>query len=191
MSPRGPDERSGAAEDAARILALLAEPDRLRVAAALVLGYSRVSDIARVTGVGAGAVSKAIARLVAGDLVVRDSGGYRFATEELKVAARGVAEAQEEAGIDAPPDQARILRSFMKAGRLKSIPTARAKRLVVLDHLAQAFEPGKRYPEKRVNEILAEYNDDTAALRRYLVDDGFLTRERGYYWRTGGRFVTD
>jgi hypothetical protein len=191
MTPRGPDERTAAAEDAARILALLAEPDRLRVVAALVLGYSGVSDIARVTGVAAGAVSKAIARLVAGELVVREDGGYRFATEELKIAARQVAEAEDEEGIDAPPGEARILRSFMRGGRLKSIPTARAKRLVVLDHLAQAFEPGRRYPEKKVNEILAEFNDDTAALRRYLVDELFLTRERGYYWRTGGRFETD
>ena len=79
----------------------------------------------------------------------------------------------------------------MKGGRLKSIPAARAKRLVVLDHLAQSFEPGRRYPEKTVNGILAEFNDDTAALRRYLVDEGFLTRERGYYWRIGGRFETD
>jgi hypothetical protein len=28
---------------------------------------------------------------------------------------------------------------------------------------------------------------DTAALRRYLVDDGFLSRDHGEYWRTGGR----
>jgi DNA-binding transcriptional ArsR family regulator len=45
MSELGPDERVGVAEDAARILALLAEPERLRVVAALVLGYSSVSDI--------------------------------------------------------------------------------------------------------------------------------------------------
>ena len=28
--------------------------------------------------------------------------------------------------------------------------------------------------------------DDYAALRRYLVDEGFLTREGGIYWRSGG-----
>jgi hypothetical protein len=26
-----------------------------------------------------------------------------------------------------------------------------------------------------------------AALRRYLVDEGFLDRDHGRYWRTGGR----
>ena len=27
---------------------------------------------------------------------------------------------------------------------------------------------------------------DYASLRRYLVDEGLLSRERGLYWRTGG-----
>jgi len=30
--------------------------------------------------------------------------------------------------------------------------------------------------------------DDTAALRRYLVDEGFLDREAGDYWRAGGSY---
>ncbi|MDQ3951738.1 MAG: DUF2087 domain-containing protein [Actinomycetota bacterium] len=28
-----------------------------------------------------------------------------------------------------------------------------------------------------------------AALRRYLVDEGFMAREGGEYWRTGGTFT--
>ena len=32
---------------------------------------------------------------------------------------------------------------------------------------------------------------DTAALRRYLVDEGILDREHGEYWRTGGTFDPD
>jgi hypothetical protein len=48
-----------------------------------------------------------------------------------------------------------------------------------------AFEHGVRYPEKRVNQILKRYNDDTARLRRALVDHGFMRREGGgKYWRT-------
>jgi hypothetical protein len=39
-----------------------------------------------------------------------------------------------------------------------------------------------------VNLMLGKFHPDTAALRRYLVDDGFLERERGEYWRAGGRF---
>ena len=37
-----------------------------------------------------------------------------------------------------------------------------------------------------VNLILGQRHADTAALRRYLVDDGFLDRADGQYWRAGG-----
>jgi hypothetical protein len=86
--------------------------------------------------------------------------------------------------------QERVLRAFFRDDRLVSIPASHAKRLVVLDVLAQDFEPGVRYSEKQVNLILGKRHADTAALRRYLVDDGFLEREGGggSYWRAGGTF---
>jgi hypothetical protein len=37
-----------------------------------------------------------------------------------------------------------------------------------------------------VNLMLGKWHEDTAALRRYLVDEGFLDREAGEYWRSGG-----
>ena len=66
------------------------------------------------------------------------------------------------------------------------MPTKRSKLLLVLDHIAQDFEPGQTYAEPEVNEVLEGYHDDYAALRRYLVDEGFMTREGGVYWRSGG-----
>jgi hypothetical protein len=45
------------------------------------------------------------------------------------------------------------------------------------------FEPGQRYPEKQVNELLRRYHDDTASLRRYMVDNQLLARDKGEYWR--------
>ena len=74
-------------------------------------------------------------------------------------------------------------------GRLASIPVKRSKRLLVLDHLSQQFEPGRTYPEAEVTEILGAFHPDYAALRRYLVEEGFLTREANVYWRSGGTFV--
>ncbi len=71
-----------------------------------------------------------------------------------------------------------------------SIPTARGKRLVVLTHLAQEFEPGRRYSESMVNVVLGRWHPDTASLRRYLVDEGLLDREAaGEYWRSGGPVI--
>ena len=81
----------------------------------------------------------------------------------------------------------RVLAAFLRPdGTLHTLPTKRAKMLVVLDHLAQSFEPGRTYPESEVNAILERFHPDYAALRRYLVDDQFLTREEGVYWRSGG-----
>ena len=79
-----------------------------------------------------------------------------------------------------------VVGRFIKNGRLEIMPSKRSKLLPVLDHLAQEFEPGRTYAEPEVNEVLGGYHDDFAALRRYLVDEGFLTREGGVYWRTGG-----
>lgn len=88
--------------------------------------------------------------------------------------------------MDAAAEAERVLRVFVKDGRLTSIPTKHAKRMVVLDWLAQRFEPGRRYSEPMVNLILGQCHPDTAALRRYLVDAGFLDRQSGEYWRSGG-----
>jgi hypothetical protein len=93
---------------------------------------------------------------------------------------------EQHEGVSA--NSARVLRAFVREGRLKSIPAQRAKRIVVLDLLAQEFEPGRRYPERTVNSMLRKWHDDTAALRRYMVDEGILDRESGEYWRAGGSF---
>ena len=81
----------------------------------------------------------------------------------------------------------RVLGNFLTDdGRLHTIPSKRAKLLVVLDHLSQQFEPGKTYTEAEVNHVLNDFHPDHAALRRYLVENQFMTREDGVYWRSGG-----
>jgi hypothetical protein len=83
----------------------------------------------------------------------------------------------------------RVLRNFLTGdGRLHTIPSKHTKLLVVLDHIAQSFEPGRTYPESDVNAIIEKFHPDYAALRRYLVDNHFLTREDNVYWRSGGTF---
>jgi hypothetical protein len=88
---------------------------------------------------------------------------------------------------DALLDRDAVLRAFLTDdGSLRSIPTKIRKRLVVLDLLAQEFEPGERYAETDVNNRLRAFHPDVAALRRYLVEEGFLDRHAGFYWRRGG-----
>ncbi|WP_300603823.1 DUF2087 domain-containing protein [Trebonia sp.] len=79
------------------------------------------------------------------------------------------------------------LRPFVRDGRITAIPARRAPRLLLLDQVAQAFEPGRRYREAAVNEVLKALYDDHAALRRYLVDEELMSRTPdGTYWRSGG-----
>jgi hypothetical protein len=83
----------------------------------------------------------------------------------------------------------RVLANFLtEDGRLRTIPSKHSKLMVVLDHLAQEFEPGRTYPEPEVNETLKQFHPDFAALRRHLVENGFMTREDNRYWRSGGTF---
>ena len=84
-------------------------------------------------------------------------------------------------------DVDQVLRAFLDdAGRLRTMPARRHRRLMLLDHLAQLFEPGERFLETEVNRRLRAVHDDVAMLRRYLVDEGFLDRRDGVYWRSGG-----
>jgi hypothetical protein len=83
-----------------------------------------------------------------------------------------------------PPAQ---LRAFIRGGRITAVPAKRPRRRLLLNEVAQAFEPGRRYPESAVNEILKSVFDDHCTLRRYLVDEAFLSRTAaGIYWRAGG-----
>lgn len=81
-----------------------------------------------------------------------------------------------------------VVRRFVTGSRLVTIPARQSKRRRVLDWLAQEFEPGRAYPESAVNAALQRHHPDYASLRRYLVDEGFMERRQGTYWRSGGTF---
>jgi len=87
-------------------------------------------------------------------------------------------------------DLHRLLRPFVRDGRLVRLPAKRARRRVVLEYLAQNLEPGRRFPEREVDVVLRALCDggevDHVTLRRFLVDEGLLSRDHGVYWRSGG-----
>ena len=173
--------------DAGAIVGMLADGDRRRVVAALVLGATSADAVAAGSGLSPERANKALARLVDGGLVVAGAAGLVVHEEAFQRAARDALARPRRHEHDAEPDERRrVLDAFVRDGRITSVPAARAKRLVVLDWLVQAFEPGVRYRERDVNEIVAARHPDTAALRRYLVDEGMLDRAGGEYWRSGG-----
>jgi len=95
----------------------------------------------------------------------------------------------DEAWIDAldwPAEDKKVLRDYTVNGRLTQMPTKEKKWIVVLRWLSTKFEHGMRYTEKQVNAILSPIHEDYATMRRFLVEYGFMRRERGGgdYWLT-------
>lgn len=103
-------------------------------------------------------------------------------TGERYTQARAALLAEHEAALRAEETfRARTLRSFLRDGRLVSVPVKRRARVVVLLELLDLFEPGREYPETEVNALLRPVHDDVAYLRRKMVDYGFLARDHGVY----------
>jgi hypothetical protein len=77
----------------------------------------------------------------------------------------------------------KVFKAFFEYGKLKQIPMSNKKRYIILRELVKDFEFDKKYTEDEVNAILVKYNDDVAALRRYMVEEKLLDRTPGIYWR--------
>lgn len=89
-------------------------------------------------------------------------------------------------GPDPDPETIKVFRAFVRDGRITAFPAKWSRRTILLERVAQLFEPGLRYDEIAVNRILTSVCDDHVTLRRYLVDAQLLDRENGVYWRSGG-----
>ncbi len=170
----------------------LADASRRSVFAAVQLGAGHVDDVAAVAGLSAAQVGKALGKLVDVGVVVVEDDHLTIAGGVFQHAARAALERPASSEHDSlPAGDRKVMNAFVVDGRLQSIPSAAAKRLVILDWLARLFEPGQQYSEAMVNLTLGQRHADTAALRRYLVDEGFLDRAAGVYWRSGGSVIDE
>ncbi|HSJ51936.1 MAG TPA: DUF2087 domain-containing protein [Actinomycetota bacterium] len=173
------------------ILRALADPERLAIAGALARSDATAVGLAEALDQPLARVRRHLNRLTAtGVARLRDDRRtYRLDRETLRWAAEQVGPPRD-AGLAlgaTTEDEETVLRTFFRNGRLTEIPAKESKRRIVLERIALEFEPGVRYDERTVNAIVGRFFNDHAAIRRYLVDAGLLTRERGEYWRTGGR----
>jgi hypothetical protein len=172
------------------LLRLLADPERLAIAGALAQGPRTHQELTDHLGISAQRLKRHLAKLTAADVAAVDDDRrtYRLHAETLR-------EAAKEAGPPRDPglalgavfeEEEQVLRAYFRRGKLKEIPAKRSKRRIVLARLALEFDVGVRYSEDEVNETLERFHPDFASLRRYLVDEQLLSRDRGEYWRTGG-----
>ncbi|WP_026496154.1 DUF2087 domain-containing protein [Butyrivibrio sp. WCD3002] len=95
-------------------------------------------------------------------------------------------EESEEKDLHAERDEnyrKKVIDSFFEYGKLKSIPTQRKKERIVLEEIAKAFEPDRSYTEREVNIIIADFHDDFCTLRRDMVAEKLLVRDKNQYKR--------
>ena len=144
--------------EASTLLGLLADDDRLRTVAVLVLGSpATAAEVADAARLDLRRAAKALTRLAGAGLVDQDGDSFALRPERFREALESLGRPDDPAvpssGLGADAD--RILRIFVRDGRLVQIPAVHGKRRVVLDWLARLFEPGRAYPEHEVNERLA------------------------------------
>jgi biotin operon repressor len=178
-----------AVEIYADTLKALGDPSRLRILGLLATRECSVEELASLLRLRAATVSHHLARLrKVGFVTMRADGTthlYSLNRDALKkqnqsLTPRTMATLVED--LDADAWDRKVLRDFVEDGRLRGIPVQLKKRLVILRWLARIFEPGRRYTEKEVNELISQHHEDFATLRRYLVDHNLVRRERSIYW---------
>jgi hypothetical protein len=167
----------------------LASADRLRIIGVLVRGKATQSDIAEQLHLPIKDVFNHLSFLVHVGLVNETEGYYDLDEKTIESYARVQFEGRRpafEAKDEKAEDVRRVLKNYLNAdGTLKQIPSPGRKQLIILNFIVGAFAYDTDYTEKEVNSILRRFHVDTAALRRYLVDNGLMARESDgtRYWR--------
>lgn len=164
----------------------MASAERLRVVGALVRGRATQTQIAEQLHVPVRDVFQHLSFLAHVGVVREEDGIYELDEKAIETLARGQFENKQPQYEDKPDDVRKVLKAYLNAdGTLKQIPMDKKKLMVILNFIVDAFSFDATYTEKEVNTILRRFNPDTAALRRYLVDHGFMARESdgSKYWR--------
>lgn len=177
-------------QDMLDFIKALSHTDRLRIVGVLTRGPRKASEIAEAAHLSLQETIKHLFHLEQGGIVLRTADDrYTLDQAGLEKLARQQLEGSRPAYIPdsmMKEDARKILAACLSAdGSILQIPAHPGRRQVILDYVLNAFEPGKVYPEREVNLLLARFHKDTASLRRYLFDAGMLDRERdgSKYWR--------
>jgi len=189
-----PVAAESAVEDLLAFFRALADQSRLKIVGLLAQQPYPVEQLSAILGLGESTVSHHLSRLAEAGLVSARAEGhysvYSLIPEALSDMARRLLRTERltelAEGMDRGSFDRKVLATFTGPdGRFTAFPTQEKKFLVLLRHVLRDFEPGIRYSEKKVNAILLRYSDDTARLRRSLVEYGFMDREGGGrdYWR--------
>jgi DNA-binding transcriptional ArsR family regulator len=171
----------------------LSDASRLQIVGLLAQRPHSVEEMAEALGKSVSTVSHHLQMLTHVGLVSARADGHYYIYSLDKDALRRMSQAILAENLPSPPQaeegdafERKVLSSFTdQEGRIISIPAQEKKFLVVLRYIVKAFEPGVRYTEKQVNEIIQRYTEDTATIRRSFIVYGFMDRQGGggEYWR--------
>ena len=173
---------------------VFADANRLKIVGLLAQQPYSVEELAALLDLKPSTVSHHLAKLAQIGLVSAKTESYynvyQLDEKALEIKSRNLFSqenlAASVADVDADAYDNKVVKDYVrKDGSLKTIPAQRKKLEAVLRYIVKAFEVNKRYSEKKVNEILSGYHEDTASLRRELVGYGLMKREGGggEYWR--------
>jgi predicted transcriptional regulator len=174
-----------------RFFKALSDESRLKILGILANRECSVGELAALLGLKEPTVSHHLARLKELGLVrMRQDGNthvYWLDGEALRSINREILTPEKIVtlvdNVEGQAWERKVLQNFLEGERLKEIPASLKKRIVVLKWLATRFEPGVRYPEAAVNEIIQRHHPDYATLRREMVENRLMQRENGIYWR--------
>jgi predicted transcriptional regulator len=172
----------------------LADKNRLKIVGLLAEKPYSVEELAALLQLKPPTVSHHLAKLVEVGLVESRTESYyniyRLDRSALEAKTRRMFSQQElstvVSDVDADAYDKKVIKDYSRRdGGLKTLPSQRKKLEAILRYVVKAFDPGRRYSEKQVNEILSRYHADAATLRRELVGFGLMKREGGggEYWR--------
>lgn len=181
----------------------LGDENRLKLLSLLNNQERNVGEIAGLLELSEPTVSHHLSKLREMGLVnLRQAGNQRFYTLNIQALNRWkqhVMEMEhlpfdhEQSGssdawideLDLDEHDRKVLRDYTANHRLKHIPVKQKKLMAVLRWLATVFEADVLYSEQQVNQIIGQYHEDFARLRRELIESGFLRRERNgkTYWK--------
>ena len=173
-----------------RFFKALGDESRLKIVGILAQEERSVDELAAMLELKEPTVSHHLARLREIGLVSMTPDGnrrrYRLETDVLQMLSKELLMEETVASVsDSTSENAwdqKVLDTFLDSDRITQIPRSFKKRMVLVHWLAAKFEPGVRYSEKDVNEIIKRHHEDYALLRREMVDAHLMQRETGVYW---------
>ena len=171
------------------IMKSLADASRLRVLNALMKKPQYGEELAQRLNLAVSTVSFHLKKLEKANLVYKTKEQYytvyHICEDIFKLSLRELAEFDS---LDKYIEDERILKyrqkvlkTFFRKNRLVKLPVQKKKKLIVLEEFIRKFTPGRKYREEEVNDIIIKLYDDYCTIRRLMVDEGIMTRDKQVY----------